>query len=157
MNRILFPLLASVLAMAAIPATAQEIDGVSVEIRTGGDDLRGNDDNAFASIWSYRADGRQRGIRRQVNPRDRRIKDHTTTHLYFDTPDGTEADDITLFILNVEGFSGGFDGDNWNVDAIRITGIKDGITVKEYMNEFANPLIRFTGDVHTFSRDLRVR
>jgi len=157
MNRILFPLLASALAMAAIPATAQEIDGVSVEIRTGGDDLRGNDDNAFASIWSYRADGRQRGIRRQVNVRDRRIRDHTTTHLYFDTPDGTEADDITLFILDVEGFSGGFDGDNWNVDAIRITGIKDGITVKEYMNEFANPLIRFTGDVHSFSRDLRVR
>ncbi|MCR9121943.1 MAG: hypothetical protein NXH91_06690 [Phyllobacteriaceae bacterium] len=35
MNRYLFPLLASALVVAAVPAAAQEIDGVSVEIRIG--------------------------------------------------------------------------------------------------------------------------
>lgn len=142
---------------AALPASAQEIDVVWVEIRTGGDDLRGNDDNAFASVWSYRADGRQRGVKHQVNTENRRLADYTTTTMFFRMPAGTEVDDITAFHLDVEGFGGGFNGDNWNVDSIRMTARKDGIIVKEYFNEYASPLIRFTGENHHFYRNLRVK
>lgn len=151
----------SVLAVALLFGTpaahAQDIDFVIVDIRTGGDDLRGNDDNAFASIWSYRADGRQRGIRQQVNRGNDPIKDYTSVQLRFEMPDGTEVDDITAFHLEVEGFSGGFDGDNWNVDAIRITATRGGILVHEFMNESASPLIRFTGDNRRFFRNMRVQ
>ena len=152
-----FTAIALVLGALAAPASAQEIDFVHVEIRTGGDDLRGNDDNAFASIWSYRADGRQRGIRQQVNRDNRRLRDYTSVRLTFDMPDGTEIDDVTSFHLEVDGFSGGFDGDNWNVDSIRITATRGGILVHEYMNEFASPLMRFTGDNRRFYRNMRVK
>jgi hypothetical protein len=157
--RCFFPavLMAAMVTIPASQAAAQEIDFVIVEIRTGGDDLRGKNDNAFASVWSYRSDGRQRGIRQQVNRANKRIRDYTSATISFRMPEGTEVDDVTNFSIDVEGFTGGFDGDNWNVDAIRVTATRRGVTVREYINEHASPLIRFTGDNKHFYRDLRVR
>lgn len=155
MKRLVHLAALAIFAISAQPAAAQTVDFVVAEIRTGGDDLRGNDDNAFATVWSFREDGRQRGVVRQVNPGDQRIGDYVTQIVSFPMPDGTELSDITAFHLRVRGFSGGFDGDNWNVDAIRVTAESGGRVVSVLMNEFASPLIRFTGDNQFFSRNFR--
>lgn len=152
MKRLIHLATLAVFAISAQPATAQTVDFVVAKIRTGGDDLRGNDDNAFVTVWSFREDGRQRGVVRQVNTGNQRIGDYVTQTVSIPMPEGTELSDITAFHLDVRGFTGGFDGDNWNVDAIYLTAENRGRVVSVLMNEFASPLIRFTGDNQFFSR-----
>jgi len=45
-----FALVSGALTAATLPAHAEGVFFVDVQIRTGGDDLRGNDDNAFIEI-----------------------------------------------------------------------------------------------------------
>lgn len=151
--------IAVALATATIsPAHAEGVFHIDVQIRTGGDDLRGNDDNAFIEIRFGNAElGWQSSIV-QINADDEPIRDFTTTRLTVRPPvDGYALADIQMVRIFVEGFTGGFDGDNWNVDAVNVLAyaeVGDTVISREIMNEFASPLVRFTGDNHEFVRFL---
>lgn len=137
---------------ATIPsAQAQEISYIHVHIRTGGDDLRGNNDNAFFEV-SFTRDGRVTRVVKQVNRDDRPLRDYTETFVRLSPPEGFTFDELHSFRLYVEGFTGGFDGDNWNVDSITIEVTGEGQRVLLF-DEYASPLIRFTGDNHSFERN----
>ena len=149
-NTILFAALVAGMIGMAGSANAQTVSRVMFEVRTGGDDLRGNDDNAFVVVS---ANGRV--SRSQLNRRSEPLKDYTTTFRNVDVPRGTQLDEISSVGLFVRGFTGGFNGDNWNVDGFRVTAILDDGRRVVLMNEFASPLVRFTGDNRSFSRRLR--
>jgi len=151
-----FALVSGALTAATLPAHAEGVFFVDVQIRTGGDDLRGNDDNAFIEIRFGNPElGWQSSIV-QINEDDQPIRDYTTTRLTVRPPaDGYDIEDIQSVRIYVEGFTGGIDGDNWNVDAINVLAyaeVGDAVISRTVMNEFASPLIRFTGDNHEFIR-----
>ena len=132
-------------------AQAQQVTSMTFEVRTGGDNLRGGNDNAFVVIFTDNG----AVLRQQLNARNRELKDYTTARQTVRLPAGTDLSNIQGFGLLVRGFTGGFDGDNWNVDGLRITArLADG---RGYvmMNESASPLYRFTGDNKSFTRNIR--
>jgi hypothetical protein len=132
-------------------ASAQAVVSVDFEVRTGGDNLRGGNDNAIITVFT-----RGGGIaHEQLNRSNRELKDYTTTRWTVPLPRGTQLDDISAIALSVKGFNGGFDGDNWNVDGLRVTALLDDDRRIVLMNEYASPLIRFTGENKFFSRNIR--
>lgn len=132
-------------------ASAQAVVSVDFEVRTGGDNLRGGNDNAIITVFT-----RGGGIaHEQLNRSNRELKDYTTTRWTVPLPRGTQLNDISAIALSVKGFNGGFDGDNWNVDGLRVTALLDDDRRIVLMNEYASPLIRFTGENKFFSRSIR--
>jgi hypothetical protein len=136
------------LFMTAGSASAQAVQSVRVEVRTGGDNLRGGQDNAFVALIINNG----AVVRRQVNGRNGELKDYTTTRQDIDLRSlGIDLADIQGMSLSVRGFTGGFNGDNWNVDAIRIEA-NTSAGRRVLMNEAASPLVRFTGENKFFER-----
>ncbi|MEJ8849555.1 hypothetical protein [Variovorax rhizosphaerae] len=134
-----------------LPATPTTVDGVVdellLEIRTGGDDLRGGNDNVHATI-GY-ADGSVQ-VAPNINHLARWIDHHTET-----VPIAlsrrvrpAELKSVTLTTT----FGGGIAGDNWNLDALRV--LAGGA---ELYSQRGTPLRRFTGDNRPFVAELMVR
>jgi hypothetical protein len=95
-------------------APAQTATQVRLRIRTGGDDLRGGNDNVFASV---RVAGRWRP-EVMLNSGGQRWADNTTHDALI--PVGSVAvSDIEAIRLRTT-FGGGGGGDNWNMDSIQI-------------------------------------
>ncbi len=95
-------------------APAQTATQVRLRIRTGGDDLRGGNDNVFAAV---RVAGRWRP-EVQLNRGGERWADNTTHDVMI--PIGsTPVADIEAIRLRTT-FGGGTGGDNWNMDSIQI-------------------------------------
>lgn len=148
LNRTLIPLVAGIVMTLAgnISAQAQSagdiVDLVSIEVRTGGDNLRGGNDNADVSV--LRRGGPR--ITERLNRGNRELKNYTTTVRSIEMPAGVTFGDLLGITLRGEGFTGGFDGDNWNVDGIHVSVRLQNGTWVTVINENASPLLRFTGD-----------
>lgn len=113
-----------------------EVRRLNVTIRTGGDDLRGGDDNAIATI---RAGGRdiECPLNRRQNWGNGSI--HTVA---CELPAGTQRSSLEEIRVRTT-FGGGIGGDNWNMDAITVSAEASGTRL---VNLSGAPLIRFTGE-----------
>ena len=105
---------------------------------TGGDDLRGGNDNVnlvllLRSGTPLRFDN--------VNER-RRWVDNSTQNISKPLPSNLRRGDIVGVRIEFTG-SGGMGGDNWNLDKLTITLRNETLPI---FNQEGHPLVRFTGD-----------
>lgn len=127
-----------------IESTSSPPDGLIrelvLELRTGGDDLRGGNDNVHATI-NYHDGSSQTAP--NINGMARWINNYTqTVPIALARP--VRADAIKNVVLTTT-FGGGMFGDNWNLDSFRI--IAAG---REIYARTGNPLCRFTGENRPF-------
>lgn len=109
-------------------------------LRTGGDDLRGGNDNVNAVVLlaggrELRFDNVNRG-RRWINDSERTVS--------VELPAGTAWASVKGVRLETT-FGGGIGGDNWNLDRITVER-RDGSGRATLMTRAGAPLVRFTGD-----------
>ena len=107
---------------------------------TGGDDLRGGNDNVRVSLLlqsgtPLRFDN--------VNGRNR-WPDHSSHTVKLPLPDTVRFEDIKGVRLETT-FTGGGGSDNWNLDRLTVTARIGGVTRQLY-DQSGAPLFRFTGD-----------
>jgi len=126
----------------SVPATTPPQNEVWVSFLTGGDDLRGGNDNVHMILLLR--DGRQ--IRfENVNERQRWMNG-SWNEVARPLPDSLRRGDIVGIRLETT-FGGGIGGDNWNLDRLivqlRFGRDSDWQTV---FDQTGAPLFRFTGD-----------
>lgn len=125
---------------------ANEPDGsirhIYASFRTGGDDLRGGNDNVNVTV-SY-TDGTSQTFL-NVNRQARWVDNYEeTVPLVLNRP--VRKADITSFVLTTT-FGGGIGGDNWNLDSFRVSnGGNIELICAGCRAEDPKPLQRFTGD-----------
>jgi len=120
-----------------VPGTTGKVSEILLEIRTGGDDLRGGNDNVSVTV---RIAGRPDQQFSNINKGARWIDNYTeTVPLHLAVPVNKEDIQSILFATS---FGGGIGGDNWNMDAVRV--LVNGGEVLAQKN--GTPLNRFTGD-----------
>lgn len=138
MNAYMTRFLATTLLMLLAPAAAAT-DYIRVVMGTGGDDLRGGNDNVHITVFAN--DGRVIGRAMNANGRQRQA-DNTFKHVGIRL-EGATADDIGAIELETT-FTGGIGGDNWNLDSLRVT--PQGNTREVIFEARGAPLFRFTGE-----------
>lgn len=130
---------------------ANEPDGsirnIYLTFKTGGDDLRGGNDNVHVTV-NYR-DGSSQTFN-NVNGGARWVDNYDeAVHLVLNRP--VRKSDIISFTLTTT-FGGGFNGDNWNLDWFHAgNGGNIEIVCANCHKEATFPLVRFTGDRKTFT------
>lgn len=112
-------------------------------IHTGGDDLRGGNDNVNAVI---RFRGHPPLRKRNLNGGRRWIDNYDQT-IRIRLPQATALEDIVDLTLTTD-FGGGIGGDNWNVDRVRVVALTSA-GEKQLADVRGTPLVRFTGQVHS--------
>ncbi|MCS7309647.1 MAG: hypothetical protein NZ741_05455 [Armatimonadetes bacterium] len=113
-----------------------------LSIRTGGDDLRGGNDNLTVIVVT--TDGTQ--LRHDNVNRSQRWADHTTNRVELPLPANVRANQIAAIRLEVS-FTGGIAGDNWNLDEIIVTYQEaNNPNPTVLLERRGSPLFRFTGD-----------
>lgn len=127
------------------PRIADRTVELQLDFRTGGDDLRGGNDNVNVKITL--ADGRV--ITANNVNKGKRWIDGSVNSVGISLPDTVRAGQIRSILVGTA-FRGGFDGDNWNMERLNATLLVGGAAA-ERCNKAGTPLIRFTGDVHEFS------
>jgi hypothetical protein len=134
------------IAPAPRSADPELIAALTVEITTGGDDLRGGNDNVDVAVITR--DGEM--LFTNVNRSARWIDNYQQTiTLDLQTPVARSN------VLGVElrtRFGGGMGGDNWNVNKLVVT--DSGGTVLGQAED--RPLVRLTGDQHSFRLPIAV-
>lgn len=134
---------------------ANEPDGsirnIYATFRTGGDDLRGGNDNLNVTV-NYRDGGFQTFT--NVNRGARWVDNYEeTVHLVLNRP--VRKEDIVSFTLTTT-FGGGIGGDNWNLDWFHVgNGGNIEIVCANCQRDARFPLVRFTGDRKTFTIPVR--
>lgn len=157
-NFTIVALLLATLFATANPANAQRapsVRAIEFEVRTGGDNLRGGNDNAFvAALCGDDMIGRgvvhvRCGGVLRLNAQRQELKDYTQAWRTIELPPRRSLADIRQIVLFVEGFGGGFNGDNWNVDMLRVTAIMEN---GRRIPLFEETGLRFTGNNRKFVR-----
>jgi hypothetical protein len=119
------------------PPPAGEVSQLVLEIRTGGDDLRGGNDNL--NVETHFADGH---VQTDNNVNRAAKWDNNTTHsVTIALNRAVPVSQITSVKL-LTTFTGGMGGDNWNMDSIKITAVGTGVNRVIGMHGYN----RFTGD-----------
>jgi hypothetical protein len=108
-----------------------------LEITTGGDDLRGGNDNVSVIIKLKGGKPEQKFA--NINKGARWINNYTET-IPLTLATGIKKEDIESITL-LTSFGGGIGGDNWNLDRILVK--MDGAVIAQ---QSGKPLVRFTGD-----------
>lgn len=137
-----------------IPASTypndDKVHELQLEIRTGGDDLRGGNDNLNVHVVLKNG---TRETHTNVNNRGRWINNYCeTVTLKLRTP--VKLADIACVELQTS-FSGGIGGDNWNMDAVRILAHVGGHGERQVFEQSGSPLQRFDGNNHPYKATLR--
>lgn len=124
------------------PRITTPVREVVLTLTTGGDDLRGGNDNLHVHLLLR--DGRTLRFE-NVNNR-RRWVNNSTESVAVPLPDGVSPTDVRGVRLETT-FGGGVGGDNWNLDEIWVRGRDEGGTRElYYKGGDPRPLMRFTGD-----------
>lgn len=121
----------------------------NIEIRTGGDDLRGGNDNVHA-IVNY-TDGTSDKYE-NINLRQRWINNYCET-VTLNLRKPAKLNQIRSISFQTT-FGGGIGGDNWNVDGIMIVA-KEGNSERWVFNQVAYPIVRFDGNNRPFEAIFR--
>jgi hypothetical protein len=110
-----------------------------LEVGTGGDDLRGGNDNFHLTI-QYKD-----GTKQAINNINKSAGLGGGSNTFFTVPLSKPVlvTDIKNIYLQTS-FGGGFGGDNWNLDYLRICARGGGLTHELYVKE-GTPIKRFTG------------
>lgn len=127
-------------------STTAEVKELLLEVRTGGDDLRGGNDNLNVTL-NFKT--RPSQTINNVNRSARWIGNYTETvpvRLLTPVP-LSELKSITLSTT----FGGGIGGDNWNMDAVRVLH-----NDQELLWRSSSPVYRFTGSAKTLTLPLTV-
>lgn len=122
------------------PAISDRPNELIAQFGTGGDDLRGGNDNVHLLLL-LRSGGSIRF--NNVNNLKRWI-DHSSQTISRPLPENFRAEDIIGVRLETT-FGGGIGGDNWNLDSLRIQVKLQGET-RTLFESAGSPLFRFTGD-----------
>lgn len=129
------------------PITPQTmVHRLKIIVKTGGDDLRGGNDNVYAYV------GRKNkgAMIIDLNRRNGWSNGSFVT-IDFDMPPGTVIGELSSFLLNTT-FGGGVGGDNWDMDALMVIA-ETPIGEKTLLWEHGSPLARFTGETQVWHRD----
>jgi hypothetical protein len=121
---------------------------VIATFRTGGDDLRGGNDNVHLVLLmrsgsTIRFDNVNNG-KRWADGSKQSISKPLAANLRIDDIIGVRIETT---------FSGGWNGDNWNMDGLLVE-IKLNGSSRTIVDQSGTPLVRFTGDVR--SREFRL-
>lgn len=131
----------------AAPATTPD-DGKArellIEFGTGGDDLRGRDDNLDLTIHVRNASWQEI---KNVN-RGRRWIDNYKQTVSVPLKEPIPPCDLSSLTLRTTS-RGGVGGDNWNLDSLKVTAVGGGAN-RELFSDQGRPLNRFTGDRRQF-------
>lgn len=130
------------LSAPTVPASPLEL---LLSLKTGGDDLRGGNDNVHVSVLL------NNGVKveaQNVNLKQRWI-DHTWQDVGVSLPAGTRPADIRTVTLQTT-FGGGMGGDNWNLDTAHLKFTQNGVVTAK-CDQTGSPLKRFTGDSQVWS------
>jgi hypothetical protein len=132
-------------APPVIPLNPKEI---IVNFKTGGDDLRGGNDNVNLIIITRLMDPARRAsyltFRFNNVNNGKRWVNNSWQQISRPLPDNYRKEDVTGFRIETT-FSGGMGGDNWNLDEIYISTRING-SVEKFIERKGTPLFRFTGD-----------
>jgi hypothetical protein len=121
-----------------------------LEVKTGGDDLRGGNDNLNVHVVLKNG---TRETHANVNNRGRWINNYCeTVTLKLRTP--VKLEDIACLELQTT-FGGGIGGDNWNMDAVRIMAIVGGRGERLIFEQSGTPLQRFDGNNRPYKATIR--
>lgn len=120
---------------AAVAATSVKLTFV-----TGGDDLRGGNDNL--DVFLVLRDGSV--LRFDNVNRSQNWGNNSTKEVTLPVPASLRLEDLAALRLEFHG-SGGVGGDNWDLNRIAVTGIQAG-TTRTLLEARGAPLMRFTGD-----------
>lgn len=131
---------------AAIVSTDEQVKELLLEVRTGGDDLRGGNDNLNVTL-NFKTKPSQ--TINNVNRSARWINNYTeTVPVRLTTPVPlSELKSVTLTTT----FGGGIGGDNWNMDAVRVLHNN-----QELVWRSSSPVKRFTGSDKAITLPLTV-
>ncbi|MDP1561751.1 MAG: hypothetical protein Q8M16_10165 [Pirellulaceae bacterium] len=144
----------SAMSPLRIPASTYPNDNkvheLLVEVMTGGDDLRGGNDNLNMHIVLKNG---TRETHANVNNRGRWINNYSeTVKLKLRTP--VKLEDIDCIELQTT-FGGGIGGDNWNMDCIRIMANIGGRGERLIFEQSGAPLQRFDGNNRPYKATIR--
>jgi hypothetical protein len=120
-----------------------QIAKLELNIGTGGDDLRGGNDNCNV-VFTFNSNPRKIQLSNVFNRRP--LGGFTEKSITKDIPNSQTLDinDIKTVEIHHTG-GGGIGADNWDIDKVKITIIKDG-QVKILVDRVGAPLHRFDGD-----------
>ncbi len=124
--------------------TNPAISYLLITCHTGGDDLRGGKDNLNIAV---RNKAGQVQTTNNVNGSNK-WGNNTAHTVRVAVPAGTRMSDLSRVQLTTT-FSGGWNGDNWNLDRLTIIAVAGG-QKKQVYSKLGRPLHRFTGDKKTF-------
>jgi len=121
----------------------QMLQGIHLLIGTGGDDLRGGNDNVDVIV------GFKNGTTQRFNNinRGQRWADGCVKRTYLIFSKQVRRSDIAWVQL-VTAFGGGAGGDNWNVDYIAVQNEPNGLLLASQRGQ---PIVRFTGSRHAYT------
>lgn len=125
---------------ATPPVIADRPNELIVRFDTGGDDLRGGNDNVHLALL-LRTGATIRF--ENINDRKRWI-DHSSQSVSRSLPASLRPEDIVGVRLETT-FGGGMGGDNWNLDGLQVR-VRVGSGDRTLLNRTGRPLFRFTGD-----------
>ena len=125
-------------ALCVLCGSAAAAD-IRVKLGTGGDDLRGGNDNVHVRVLDN--DGREIGRVDNANHL-KRLADHTVFTVPIRLNGSARVKDVGAIEL-ITTFGGGIAGDNWNLDILEVTapGSEHGTLI----DLRGAPLFRFTG------------
>lgn len=126
--------------------------GLRVTLRTGGDDLRGGSDNAFAIVRYRAASGILRTVRAPLNGSANWAGNSTHT-VWIPLPERPQVALIETFGIETT-LSGGLFGDNWNLDEVLVE-YEAGGEFLDLLRRQGTPFIRFSGSNRSWMEALR--
>jgi len=120
------------------PIEPAKILSLDITLRTGGDDLRQGSE-ALGTIGFKNGSNTSISLNNGAN-----WGNNSTNSVSMTMPPNTEVGSLNLFKINFTSGSGGFTGDNWNLDQIKITArLSDGSNLI-LAERTGSPLVRFT-------------
>lgn len=122
-----------------------------LEIFTGGDDLRGGNDNVQA-IVNFKNGTSQKF--ENINKGARWIN-HYYQVVPIELQKSVKCEQIKSVVLKTT-FGGGIGGDNWNVNSFRVFA-QEGTYQRELYNGAGDPLVRFDGNNRPFEASIVIR
>ena len=114
---------------------------LQVTLRTGGDNLRGGNDNLDIGVI---VDGQVKYWFRNVN-RKQEWKNHTNHTVQLRANSAFNVQDVDGLTLRTS-FGGGISGDNWNLDKVSVTRFSRGVSTSIYTS-LPGLVHRFTGEL----------
>jgi hypothetical protein len=105
---------------------------VAITVKTGGDDLRGGNDNSSGYLTLKGGKQVLFSVNKTIG-----LSSGTIVTRYVDLPPGTRVMDLESITLKVT-FGGGISGDNWNIDELRVDTLTD--PVPAWVNDYQEAL-----------------